>query len=185
MVWFQLGLEHIADIHGYDHLLFVLAMMAPYSMNNWKQIAWLITAFTLGHSLTLALVSLSGPLLSSQVVEMGIAITILATALYNSSSKVTGVAVPIRDALVGVFGLIHGMGFSNYFTSLLGTEHSIWLPLLSFNVGVEVGQIGFAVCVLLVQWVVIQVLRVSQRSWQLFVSGGAAFVALTLILDRL
>lgn len=185
MVWFQLGLEHIADINGYDHLLFVLTMMAPFSSKNWKQIAGLITAFTIGHSLTLVLVSLFGSMLSSSVVEIGIAVTILLTALYNSASKPSGVALPIRYVLIGVFGLIHGMGFSNYFTSLLGTEHSIWLPLLSFNIGVETGQIAFAMFVLLFQYILIKFMNVSHRSWQLFVSGGAAFVALTLILNRL
>ncbi len=185
MIWLQLGFEHILDPAGFDHMLFVLAMLAPLSYKHMKQVALMITAFTLGHSITLAWVSFAGPILDSALVESGIAITILATALLALFPGKNTKLNAARYSLVALFGLIHGMGFSGYFTSLLGREQSVVMPLISFNLGVEAGQLLFAAAVLFIQWILVNALKVSQRSWQLFLSGGASFVALTLILERI
>jgi hypothetical protein len=185
MIWLQLGFEHILDPAGFDHMLFILAMLAPLSYKHLKEVALMITAFTLGHSVTLAWVSLSGPLLDSAIVEAGIAVTIFATALLALLPRTNQSVTVMRYALVALFGLIHGMGFTGYFTSLLGREQSVIVPLLSFNLGVEAGQLLFAGIMLLIQWVLVSLLNVSQRGWQLYLSGGASFVALTLILERI
>lgn len=146
-----LGWEHILDPGGYDHLLFLLALLASHEAAAWRRVVLLVTAFTVGHSLTLAWTALHGPLLPSPLVEFLIPVTILVTALGNltqlgrsESSDPWGK----QYALTTLFGLIHGMGFSGFFRSLLGPGSNVLLPLVSFNIGIELGQICFVALVM-------------------------------------
>ncbi|RME40186.1 MAG: HupE/UreJ family protein, partial [Deltaproteobacteria bacterium] len=117
----QLGIGHIADLAALDHILFILTLCAIYRPEAWKQILILVTAFTLGHSLTLALAGLELVEVPASLVESAIPVTIMAAG----------------------FGLIHGMGFANYFRSLMmAAGDEIVLPLFAFNLGIEIGQIG-------------------------------------------
>ena len=189
--YLQLGFEHIADPNGYDHILFVIALCAIYTLRDWKKVLLLVTAFTLGHSLTLALATLQIISFRSDVVEFLIPITILITAIVNLFHRIAKTTLvteekssALRYPLAIGFGLIHGMGFSSYLRSLLGDESSIFQPLLAFNVGLELGQIMIVLIVLVLAFFVVELARVPKRTWNFVLSGIIAGMALWLIIQN-
>jgi len=193
LVFLRLGFEHIADIQGYDHILFVVALCAGYEPRHWRKLLILVTAFTLGHSLTLALATLRIITINDALVEFLIPLTILLTGVMNvatTSSKgseaVEGKGARVLKYLLALaFGLIHGMGFSNFLRSLLGQEEGIALPLFSFNVGLELGQICIVVAVMILTFLMVRVLRMRRHDWVLVLSGATIGVALILMVERL
>ena len=185
-LYLELGIEHIADLEGYDHILFVAMLCAVYTFKQWKQVLILVTAFTIGHSLTLALATLNIIRVPTVWVEFLIPITIFITAVGNMVvSKPGNASAKIKYALALFFGLIHGLGFSNYLRSLLGAQKSILVPLLAFNIGVELGQILIVLCVLTITAIMLHIFRVKQRDWTLILAGAGAGIALTLMIERL
>ena len=167
------GVRHITDIRGYDHILFIAALCLPYLLKDWRSVLLLITAFTIGHSLTLALSIYNKILVSSNWIEFLIPVTILLTAVENYFvKKFDDKQMYLRYASALIFGLIHGMGFSNYLRSMMGKEESIIAELLAFNIGLEFGQILIVAIVMFVGFIFVQFLKVPRREWLLFVSGG-------------
>jgi len=193
LVFLRLGFEHIADIQGYDHILFVVALCGGYEPRHWRKLLILVTAFTLGHSLTLALATLRIISINDALVEFLIPLTILITGAINivttsaqKSEVVEGKGVRgLKYVLALAFGLIHGMGFSNFLRSLLGQEEGIALPLFSFNVGLELGQICIVVAVLILTFLMVRVFRMRRHDWVLVLSGATVGVALILMVERL
>ena len=193
LVFLRLGFEHIADIQGYDHILFVVALCAGYEPRHWRKLLILVTAFTLGHSLTLALATLRIITINDALVEFLIPLTILITGVMNivtTASKgneaVEGKGVRgLKYVLALAFGLIHGMGFSNFLRSLLGQEEGIALPLFSFNVVLELGQICIVVAGLILTSLMVRVFRMRRHDWVLVLSGATVGVALVLMVERL
>jgi hypothetical protein len=192
-VYLQLGFQHIADINGYDHILFVTALCALYQAQDWKRLLWLVTAFTLGHSVTLALSTLNIFTLPSRIVEFLIPVTIFLTATFNISvlhrrrNAAPEQSSSTRKAqylMAAGFGLIHGLGFSTYLKSLLGRDQNIVLQLFSFNLGLECGQILIVAVVLGSTWLLTSVVGLVRREWSLVLSGAAAGVAVTLMLKN-
>ncbi|MEA5140891.1 HupE/UreJ family protein [Arcicella rigui] len=185
--FFQLGFQHITDVNGYDHILFVVALCAIFRLKDLKKVAYLVTAFTIGHSLTLALATLQLITYSTKFIEFLIPITIFFTCIINlfhksaerSSQKEQSSS--LRYPMAMIFGLIHGMGFSNYLRSLLGKEESIWQPLLSFNLGLEVGQLLIVAASLLLSSLMLDLLNVKKHDWNLILSSAVAGISLTLI----
>ncbi len=181
--YFQLGFDHILDMDGYDHILFVIALCAVYALSQWKHILILVTAFTIGHCLTLVLSGLKIVNISPSLIEFLIPLTILITAIFNIvAGKPSDCKVRWNYLLALFFGLIHGLGFSNYFRALIGKEDNIISILLPFNLGVEVGQIVIVFATLALGYIVTSVLKVPQREWNLIVSGAAAGIAITLMI---
>ncbi|MGK0366493.1 MAG: hydrogenase/urease accessory protein HupE, partial [Saprospiraceae bacterium] len=145
--FFRFGFDHILDPEGFDHIAYVVALCAVFRISDWRKTALLVTAFTVGHSLTLALVGLDIVQLSPHQknwVETLIPITIIATALLNIFSVIKG-KHNFRGMyfLTTMFGLIHGLGFSTFFRSSLmpGETGELIKQLLAFNLGVEAGQL--------------------------------------------
>ena len=136
-VYFSLGLGHILNWTALDHLLFILSLTCVYVVTDYKKLLWLVTAFTLGHSITLALATLHFIQVNITWVEFLIPCTILVAAISNLIQT----EQRYKYGVVAFFGLIHGLGFSNYLQSLLGAESSLFTPLLSFNIGLELGQL--------------------------------------------
>ena len=138
----RLGFHHITDREALDHVLFLLALAAIYRGRDWRDSLWVITAFTIGHSMTLALAVTGALRLPTPIIEFLIPLTILTTGLENIVVRRRDRA-PLggryRPVFAGVFGLVHGAGFANYLTSLF--TGSIVLPLFGFNVGIELGQL--------------------------------------------
>jgi ABC-type antimicrobial peptide transport system permease subunit len=193
LIYLRLGFDHITDPRGYDHILFVVALCAVYTIGQWRQVLILVTAFTIGHSITLALATLQLIHYKTDLIELLIPVTILITAVTNfffqesSSRKSTKTQQPKRSWRYGLaltFGLIHGMGFSNYLRSLLGREANIVKPLLAFNIGLEIGQLVIVSLVLILAYILIDMARVSRLRWTLIVSGLVAGMALSLIINN-
>ncbi len=188
-IYLPLGFQHITDINGYDHILFVVALCAIFRLKDWKKVAFLITAFTIGHSITLALATLNIITYSSKLIELLIPITIFLTCVLNFFHKSAEYSLDkekpsmFRYPMAMAFGLIHGMGFSNYLRSLLGKEESIWQPLLAFNIGLEIGQLVIVAISLIISSLLLDIFRVKKHDWNLILSGLVAGVALTLIRD--
>lgn len=191
ITYLRLGLHHIADLRGYDHILFVAALTVAYRPAEWRRLLWLVTAFTLGHSVTLALATLNLVRVNSALVETGIALTIVISSLMAIAFAVRGDDTPaasgqwVRYALAALFGLIHGLGFSTFLRSLLGGEESIFVPLLSFNVGLELGQLLIVAGVLLLGVAAERILRLARRDWVLIASGGIAATGIRMVFERL
>jgi hypothetical protein len=183
-LYFKLGLQHILDIQGFDHILFILALCAVYVVRDWKKILILITAFTIGHSLTLALATFNVIQVRSDLIEFLIPVTIAVTALATlfKPKPSTGRGIQFNYLFAIFFGLIHGLGFSNYLQALLGKETSIWQPLLAFNIGLEVGQIVIVASYLLLTTLV-NLAGVNRKEWTLVVSAFVLGVACMLMLE--
>lgn len=180
------GLYHITDIRGYDHILFVAALCLPYLISDWKKVLVLVTAFTIGHSVTLALSVYNKILVSSAWIEFLIPVTIMITALQNIwVKKFDFKKANWRYAAALVFGLIHGMGFSNYLRSMMGKNEQIIGQLLAFNIGLELGQLLIVMVVMLLGFIFVSIFKAPRREWILFVSGGIFSVALLMATERI
>lgn len=183
-LYLQLGFEHISDIKGYDHILFIVALCAVYEIQHWKNVLILVTAFTIGHSVTLALSTLGIILIPSEIVEFLIPVTIFLTAIFNVTTSNDHLQEKRlnRNYLIALgFGMIHGMGFSNYLRALLGAEESILLPLFAFNIGLEIGQLLIVAVIMVAAFLTVTIFKVRLREWTLFISGAAAGIALILM----
>ena len=186
-LYFTLGLHHIADLKGYDHILFILTLCVVYTLKEWKRVLILITAFTIGHSLTLALATLDLIRVDGDLIEFLIPLTIFLTALANVISRKIAVSPMLhylKYAAALFFGLIHGLGFSNYLRSLLGSERGLVLPLFSFNLGIEVGQVIIVAIIMVLTKLTVDVLRFPKREWHVLLSGAGLGVSLVLMIDR-
>jgi hypothetical protein len=184
-LYFQLGWQHILDWKGYDHILFVMVLCGTYTLPEWRKVLILVTAFTIGHSITLALSVLSIIHINTALIEFLIPVTILITAatnLLNNKQKQTGVR--LKYVLALSFGLIHGMGFSNYLNSLLGKSTNIIAELFAFNLGLEFGQVIIVLAILLVSFLVISVLRVKKFNWNFFLSAAIFGIAFMMAAER-
>jgi hypothetical protein len=183
-LYLQLGFEHILDVQAYDHILFVVALCAIYRVEQWRRVLILVTAFTIGHSLTLALAALDVIRVNMDVVEFLIPVTIVVTALFHVfRTEVAAQNVRWNYAFALFFGLIHGLGFSNYLRALMIGDEGIVQQLLAFNIGVELGQLIVVAVVLLISYLVMTVFKVKQREWVLFVSGAAFGIATMLLIQ--
>lgn len=186
-LYLSLGFDHIADLAGYDHILFLMALCAVYSLKQWAKVLILVTAFTLGHTLTLALATLDLIRLSTRLIEFLIPLTIIVTGLWNiiqRSDSGDAASHRFKYSIALFFGLIHGLGFSNYLRSLLGSEQDLLLPLFSFNLGLELGQIMIVLMILLVSFVLVNLVGMKRREWNLLLSGAAIGVSLILCVER-
>lgn len=184
-LYFRLGWQHILDIQGFDHILFVLALCAVFIPRDWKKILILVTAFTLGHSLTLALATFNIINARTDVIEFLIPVTIAITAFVTilKPRPSTGRGVQLNYFFAIFFGLIHGLGFSNYLRQLLGKEASLWQPLLSFNIGLEVGQIVIVGAFLLITSIFVGIAGINRKEWTLVISSIVLGVSLMLLLE--
>ncbi|WP_133555282.1 HupE/UreJ family protein [Pedobacter duraquae] len=185
-LYFQLGWQHILDWKGYDHILFVMVLCGTYAIQDWRKVLILVTAFTVGHSITLALSVLSIIKVNTPLVEFLIAVTILATAMANILIPITKQkGVSLKYVLALFFGLIHGMGFSNYLKSLLGKSSNIVAELFAFNVGLEFGQVLIVLGILILSFIFISIIKVKKRDWNLFLSSAIFGIAFIMAAERI
>lgn len=186
-LYFDLGMTHIADLQGYDHILFVAALCVGYLPRDWKKILILVTAFTIGHSITLALSALGHVTISTEWIEFLIPVTIVITALMNvrhTQGFEKRKKINLVYLLAIFFGLIHGLGFSNYLKSLLGSDQSIVAQLLAFNIGLEAGQLLIVAAILLISVICVQVFRIERRDFILYSSGAIFGISFLMALER-
>ena len=185
-LYLRLGFKHIIDLDGVDHILFVLALTLRYVWSDWKKILILVTAFTIGHSLTLALSTLSFIDIPVNWIEFLIPVTILITAVSNFwvQDFEFKQRYSAHYGLALFFGLIHGLGFSNYLKSLLGKEDSLLGPLFSFNLGLEIGQILIVVMILAMSYGLTAQLKMPRKMYMRYGSILAICLSLRMIIDR-
>jgi hypothetical protein len=190
-IWFNMGLEHILDVNGFDHILFITLLTITFPANEWKKLIVLVSAFTIGHSMALATSVFYGARIPPDLIEFMIALSILLTAVfqmvrYRDNFRRKPVVIYL---IIMLFGLIHGLGFSIYLHSMLGSQEMIFLPLLYFNLGLEAGQLIIVLVIflfslflaILVKWpfkifkllticiiALISFKLTAERLWQLF-----------------
>ena len=185
-LYFKLGLDHIADINAYDHIVFVIALCAVYRIEEWRKVAILVTAFTVGHSITLALAALNIIQFPKDLIEFLIPLTIFVTSIYNVIKQdAHKVKINWKYLFALFFGLIHGMGFSSYFRSLMMEGDSVVQPLFAFNVGIEAGQLMIVAVILFLSYFFLSYLKIKQKDYTLFISGICAGIAMILMLGKL
>ena len=182
----ELGFSHVWDWQGYDHLLFLAAICLPFSTRQWKSLLWLITYFTIGHSLSLILASLEVVEVSSILIEFLIPVSIAATAVYN---MIRAKAVRVRNNQLMMwvtlfFGLVHGFGFAGYFELIRDLEQPLWSSLLFFAFGIEVAQIVLGTLMLLLSFLLLNVFNLNRRDWILIVSSVIIGILLPIIIER-
>lgn len=184
--YFRLGWEHIMSRAALDHLLFIAVLITIYLLKDWKQVLILVTAFTIGHSLTLALSVLDIIRFNSKWVEFLIPCTIVITAVSNLfQKKFTTQSIRINYFLALFFGLIHGMGFANSIRFMMARDQNLGWSLFGFNAGLEAGQIAVVVVLLLLAYVIINLLKINRREWVIFVSAAVFSLAFKMALERL
>ncbi len=182
----QIGFNHIANLSGMDHILFVAALCIRYQLSDWKKWLILVTAFTIGHSVTLVLSVFNYLDFSTNWIEFLIPVTILITSISNMFVKKFSfnTKFPVIYFFALFFGLIHGLGFSFYLKSLLGMQQNIAPALLAFNLGLEIGQILIVMAILVISFIFVTLLKAPRRDIILIVSGGILALSLQMAIER-
>jgi len=186
LMYMQIGFNHIANLSGMDHILFVAALSIRYQLSDWKKWLVLITAFTIGHSVTLVLSVFNYLDFATNWIEFFIPVTILITSISNMFVKkfTFNTKFPVIYFFALFFGLIHGLGFSFYLKSLLGIQQNIAPALLAFNVGLEIGQIIIVMAILVISFIFVMLLKAPRRDFILIVSGGILALSLQMSIER-
>ncbi|WP_036151232.1 HupE/UreJ family protein [Maribacter forsetii] len=181
--WFyiELGLQHVLDINAYDHILFLAALALPFTFKSWKNVLLLATVFTFTHCLALVFSVYEVMVIDASWIEFLIPVTIVSTALFNlvgSTDKNDDKSIWFHVLVTGIFGLVHGFGFSNYFKMMIMGEEDKLAPLLGFAGGIEISQVVIVLLVLLLAYVVQTILKVKQS---LFVKVGSILIIIITI----
>ncbi len=183
--YFSLGWQHIISFDALDHQLFILALIVSYTVKEWKQLLILITAFTIGHSVTLALSTLDILTVPSDLVEFLIPCTIFITAAVNIlKPKYSHGSIQVNYAFAVFFGLIHGLGFANALKFMLANDESLGWSLLSFNLGLEAGQVAVVIILLLLAHLFIVYLKLNRRHWIVCISALVLIISLKMAVER-
>ena len=184
--FFKEGANHILELQAFDHMLFVVALCALYLAQDWKKVLILVTAFTIGHSITLALSTLDILSFPSDIIEFLIPVTIFVAAFSNILRKTN----TLRPGFINInyffalfFGLIHGLGYAYQLKSIMGRSQSIVTELLAFNLGLELGQIIIVGIFMVISFIFVGLAGVTKRDWNLVISAAIAGVAIMLMIE--
>jgi hypothetical protein len=202
--FFKQGLSHISDLGAYDHILFIAALAAAYHIKNGKNLILLVTAFTVGHSIALALATLKIVNVNSGLIEFLIPVTIIATCFATIIQKIKPKIAPPESTkvvdssqkevfhveqklftyliIIG-FGIIHGLGFSSYLRFILSENESLFTPLLAFNLGLELGQIFILTIALIINFVLLRYFKISQKTLPIIISILIIIISIPILLD--
>ncbi|MEO2063678.1 MAG: HupE/UreJ family protein [Christiangramia sp.] len=186
-LYLQLGLEHVLDWNAYDHILFLVALVASYSFSSWKQVLGLVSLFTLGHTLALFLSTYGIVKVDTAYVEFLIPVTIIVTALYDiftAGKKLKNQNINLLYFTTVFFGLIHGLGFSSYFKMIAASSDSKLAPLLEFALGIEFAQLIVVLSVLILAFILQNILNISKREWILVVSSIVIGIVLPILKEN-
>ena len=187
ILYFKMGLNHVLDLSAYDHILFLIVLAVVFSFNQFKKVLWLVTLFTIGHSITLALAAYGILNVSMNLIEFLIPVTIFITGVINVfTAKKSSTGKENTNLVFALFfGLIHGLGFSNYFKMMIGKEEDKLIPLLEFALGIEAAQIIIVLGILIVGTLLQNFLRVTRRDWILVCSSIVIGFAIQMMLERI
>lgn len=186
-LYFKIGLTHVLNLGGYDHVMFLMALTVPYTFKDWRNVLVLATLFTIGHTISLILAVYGVVRIDSALVEFLIPITILITALYNIFKWTKKAAKDSNINFIAFttlfFGVIHGLGFSNYFKIIIGGTDSKLAPLLEFALGIEAAQLAVVLTVLALSFILQGFFKVQRRDWLLVTSAFVAGVVVPMIIE--
>ncbi len=186
ILYFKMGLNHVLDFTAYDHILFLVVLTVVFSFNQWKKTIWLITFFTIGHTITLALAAYGFLNIRMDIIEFLIPLTIFITGVVNvlQTKKTSTGKENINLIFALFFGLIHGLGFSNYFKMMVGKEEDKLVPLLEFALGIEVSQIIIVLGILILGTLLENFFRVTKRDWVLVTSSIVIGFSISMMIER-
>ncbi|WP_026776378.1 HupE/UreJ family protein [Polaribacter sp. Hel_I_88] len=186
ILYFKMGLTHVLDFSAYDHILFLIVLAVIFNNFQWRKVVWLVTLFTLGHSITLALSAYKILEIRMDLIEFLIPLTIFITGLINiiTAKKEPTKKGNINLVLALFFGLIHGLGFSNYFKMMIGKEEDKLFPLIEFALGIEVAQIIIVLGILIIGLLLKTFLKVQRRDWVLVTSSIVIGFSIQMMLER-
>lgn len=181
-----MGFNHVLDFSAYDHILFLIVLAVVFGFHQWKKVLWLVTLFTIGHSVSLALSAYGILNIKTDLIEFLIPLTIFITGFVNvfTAKNTASKKENINLIFAIVFGFIHGLGFSNYFKMMVGKEENKLFPLLEFALGIEVAQVIIVLAILLIATVFQYFLRVRKRDWVLVCSSIVIGFAIQMMIDR-
>jgi len=183
--YFKIGLKHILSWDATDHIYFIVALSIIYSFRDWKKVLVLVTAFTIGHAITLYLSALDLFRFGVEWVEFAIPCTIVVTAGTNLIIREERKQRSVLQYLLALcFGLVHGMGYANYIRMMLSKNQNMVWSLFSFNVGLEIGQLLVVLLVLGVQWILVKYNIVSARILAMVISAYVMIVSILLAIER-
>lgn len=187
--WFnvQYGMNHVLDINGYDHVLFLILLAVPYLFKDWKRVLLLVTLFTLGHTLSLILAAYNVVFVNGKLVEFLIPITIFIAAVYNvftAGKKDKNKKIGLLFFAALFFGLIHGLGFAREFTMVFGDAENRFFALLEFALGIEIAQIIIVFVVLFIGMLFQTIFRFSQRDWVMVLSSVVIGLVIPILIDN-
>lgn len=185
ILYMRLGYRHALDIYGVDHILFIVAMMSVYLLRDWRKALVIFLFYVFGNSITLSLSVVELIRVNINIIDYLIPVTIFIAASLNILKKhdrYTPRSI-FRLSIAVIFGLIHGFGFADYLKDILGTNQNLAIPIIGFNLGVEMGMLFVAFVFLMISWIFVNNLGISRRDWNLVISSGIAGVALTLMFE--
>ena len=187
ILYFKMGFTHVLDLAAYDHILFLIVLAVVFSMKEWTKVLWLVTLFTLGHSITLALAAYKVFEFPIDIIEFLIPLTIFITGFVNviTTKKTSTKSNRLNLFFAFFFGFIHGLGFSNYFKMMIGQEQNKFLPLLEFALGIEGAQIIIVLSILIIGFILQNFLKTSKRDWVLVTSSIVIGFAIQMMLERI
>jgi hypothetical protein len=185
VLYLKLGLFHVLDWNAYDHIAFLIVLVASYTFLHWRRVLILVTLFTIGHTTSLILANYNLVSVSSRWVEFLIPITIIVGAIYNiftAGKSAFQKGVNLLYFITLFFGLIHGFGFASYYKMIHGG--SSLLPLLEFALGVEIAQIIIVMVALTAALIFQTLFRFSKKEWVLIISSVALGLILPLLIKN-
>ena len=187
ILYFKMGFTHVLDLAAYDHILFLIVLAVVFSMKEWTKVLWLVTLFTLGHSITLALAAYKVLEFPIDIIEFLIPLTIFITGFVNviTTKKTSTKSNRLNLFFAFFFGFTHGLGFSNYFKMMIGQEQNKFLPLLEFALGIEGAQIIIVLSILIIGFILQNFLKTSKRDWVLVTSSIVIGFAIQMMLERI
>ena len=186
-LYFKMGLHHVLDFSAYDHILFLIVLAVVFNFNQWKKVLWLVTLFTLGHSITLALSAFEIVRIQVDIIEFLIPLTIFITGLVNiiTINKTPKENENINLLFALFFGLIHGLGFSNYFKMMVGREEDKLFPLVEFALGIEAAQIIIVLGVLSIGALILSIKKIKREYWILISSSIVILISIKMMFERI
>lgn len=186
VLYFKLGLNHVLDFNAYDHILFLIVLAVVFDAGQWKKLLWLITFFTVGHTITLGLAAYEVINVKIALVEFLIPVTIFITGLANviRVNKAAQGKEKLNIIFALFFGLVHGLGFSNFFRGMIGKEEDKLMPLLEFALGIEVSQVVIVLGILVIGTVLQTFTRMTKRDWVLVCSSIVIGIVIPMMQER-
>jgi hypothetical protein len=186
MLYFKMGLNHVLDFSAYDHILFLIVLAVIFVYNQWKKVLWLVTLFTIGHSITLALSAYEVLKIKTNLIEFLIPLTIFITGVFNIIivNKTSKGKENLNLLFALFFGLIHGLGFSSYFKMMVGQEEYKLLPLVEFALGIEIAQIIIVLSILSIGTFILSIKKITRKHWVSVCSSLVILISIKMMFER-